>query len=51
MNIDGNAKVKGNVYGGSESGFVHANTSVTVQGNSTIGTTTASDAGGNVFGG
>ena len=51
VNIDGNAKVKGNVYGGSESGFVHANTSVTVQGNSTIGTTTASDAGGNVFGG
>ena len=53
VNIDGSAKVKGNVYGGSESGFVHANTSVTVQGNSTIGTTdtNGNNIDGNVFGG
>ena len=53
VTIDGNAKVKGNVYGGSESGFVQDNTSVTIQGNSEIGTADADgkDVDGNVFGG
>ncbi len=42
------ATVKGNVYGGSESGFVQDNTRVTIKGsNCEIGTTTY----GNVFGG
>ncbi|MBO7044800.1 MAG: hypothetical protein J6W38_00365 [Prevotella sp.] len=47
VTIDGNAAVKGNVYGGSESGFVQHNTAVTIAGG-TIGSTTAD---GNVFGG
>ncbi len=47
VNIEGNAQVNGNVYGGSESGFVQHNTSVTIAGG-VIGTGTA---GGNVFGG
>ena len=47
VNIEGSAQVNGNVYGGSESGFVQHNTSVTIAGG-TIGTGTA---GGNVFGG
>ena len=41
------AKVKGSVYGGSESGFVQTNTNVTIQGG-TIGT---EGSYGNVFGG
>ena len=47
VTIDGSAKVKGNVYGGSESGFVQTNTTVTIQGGK-IGTETEE---GNVFGG
>jgi hypothetical protein len=47
VTIDGNAAVKGNVYGGSESGFVQHNTAVTIAGGA-IGSTTAD---GNVFGG
>ena len=48
VTIDGSAKVKGSVYGGSESGFVQHVTNVTIKGsNCEIGTTTY----GNVFGG
>jgi hypothetical protein len=47
VSIEGSAQVNGNVYGGSESGFVQHHTSVTIAGG-TIGTETA---GGNVFGG
>ena len=47
VTVKGEAEVYGNVYGGSESGFVQHNTSVTIAGG-TIGTSTA---GGNVFGG
>ena len=48
VTIDGSAKVKGSVYGGSESGFVQTNTNVTILGSDcVIGTTTY----GNVFGG
>ncbi len=48
VTIDGAAQVKGSIFGGSESGFVQHNTSVTIQGSSCeIGTTTY----GNVFGG
>ena len=43
----GSPTINGNVYGGSESGFVQHNTSVAIAGG-TIGTTTT---GGNVFGG
>ena len=43
----GSPTVNGNVYGGSESGFVQHNTLVTIAGG-TVGTTTT---GGNVFGG
>ena len=42
--------IKGNVYGGSESGFVQTWTSVTIQGESKIGTS-GSTTYGNVFGG
>ena len=42
------AIVKGNVYGGSESGFLQRHTQVTVLDNCQIGT---ADAGGNVYGG
>ena len=42
--------IKGNVYGGSESGFVQTNSSVTIKGNSKIGTE-GSTTYGNVFGG
>jgi len=51
VTIDGSASISGSVYGGSESGFVQHNTSVTVQGSSTIGTTGATGTDGNVFGG
>ena len=47
VTIDGEGVVKGNVYGGSESGFVQDDTKVTIKGESEIGTTTY----GNVFGG
>jgi len=42
--------IKGNVYGGSESGFVQTNSSVTIKGTSVIGTE-GSTTYGNVFGG
>ncbi len=48
VTVDNSAKVKGSVYGGSESGFVQHHTDVTIQGNSVIGT---SNANGDVFGG
>ena len=49
VTIDGSAKVKGSVYGGSESGFVQHDTNVKIQGsNCEIGTTTTY---GDVFGG
>ena len=55
VTIDGNAKVKKNVYGGSESGFVQDHTQVTTQGSCVIGTKTTGDnptvTDGNVFGG
>ena len=47
VTVDESGNVKGNVYGGSESGFVQDNTFVIIQGG-TIGTTTTY---GNVFGG
>ena len=48
VTIGGDGVVEGNVYGGSESGFVQDDTNVKIQGEScTIGTTTY----GNVFGG
>ena len=51
VNIEGNAKVKGSVYGGSESGFVQFDTNVTVTGG-TIGTAGKGGADfGNVYGG
>ena len=51
VTIDGSAKVKGSVYGGSESGFVQHNTNVVVKGG-TIGTTDLGGAYyGNVYGG
>ena len=49
VTVDESAKVKGNVYGGSESGFVQHDTNVTIQGG-TIGTS-GSTTYGNVFGG
>lgn len=48
VTVNGTAKVKGSVYGGSESGFVQYDSYVNIQGSCLIGTT---DAGGNVFGG
>ena len=56
VTIDGNAKVKKNVYGGSESGFVQDHTQVTTQGSCVIGTSTTTGdnttyTDGNVFGG
>ena len=45
---NGNVKVKGSVYGGSENGFVQHHTSVSIEKGSEIGTT---DAYGNVYGG
>ena len=54
VSIEGRAKVNGSVYGGSESGFVQHNTSVTVQGSSTIGVNGVDgedETDGNVFGG
>ena len=51
VTIDGNAKVKGSVFGGSESGFVQFDTQVNVAGG-TIGTTGKGGADfGNVYGG
>jgi len=48
VTIDGSAKVKGSVFGGSESGFVQHDTNVTIQGSDCeIGT----DKYGNIFGG
>ena len=49
VTVDGSAQVKGNVYGGSESGFVQHDTYVTVQ-NGTIGSS-GSTTFGKVFGG
>ena len=53
--IDGNASVHGNVYGGSESGFVQRETDVNIQGSSKILTVTDTNTNtttdGNVFGG
>ena len=50
VTIDESANVKGNIYGGSQSGFVQDNATVRILDNSTceIGTT---DSYGNVFGG
>ena len=49
VTINGSAKVKGSVYGGSESGFVQHDTNVKIQGSTCeIGTT---NNFGNVFGG
>jgi len=51
VTITGEAKVKGSVYGGSESGYVQHNTNVTVSGG-TIGTEDLGGADfGNVYGG
>ena len=51
VTIDGNAKVKGSVFGGSESGFVQFDTNVNVLGG-TIGTAGKGGADfGNVYGG
>ena len=48
VTIDGSAKVKGSVFGGSESGFVQHDANVTIQGSDCeIGT----DKYGNIFGG
>ena len=48
VTIDGSAKVKGSVFGGSESGFVQHDANVTIQGSDcVIGT----DKYGNIFGG
>ena len=53
--IEGNASVHGNVYGGSESGFVQRETDVKIQGDSKILTVTDTEnnttTDGNVFGG
>ena len=46
---DGDVKVKGSVFGGSENGFVQHNTSVSIQKGSTIGTDGSTY--GNVYGG
>ena len=51
VNVEGSAKVNGSVYGGSESGFVQHNTSVTIKGSSTIGVSGTAETDGNVFGG
>ena len=50
VTIDGSAQVKGNVYGGSESGFVQTATTVNIQGTCVIGTT-GTTTYGSVFGG
>ena len=47
--VDGNAKVNGSVYGGSENGFVQYHTDVTISGGE-VGTSTA-NTGGNIYGG
>ena len=47
LSIEGNATIKGSVYGGSESGFVQRDTEVKIQGGE-IGTTTTA---ANVYGG
>ena len=49
VSIEGNATVKNNVYGGSESGFVQRDTDVKIKGGA-IGTT-GSATDGNIFGG
>ena len=51
LTIDGSAKVKESVYGGSKSGFVLGTTTVTTQGSCTIGTTGTTETDGDVFGG
>ena len=51
VTIGGGSNVKGSVYGGSESGFVQHDTSVTIEGSSTIGTNGTAEIDGNVFGG
>ncbi len=48
VTIDGESKVNGSVYGGSESGFVQQDTQVKILGSCTIGTTSANS---NIFGG
>jgi hypothetical protein len=45
VSIEGNASVKGSVYGGSESGFVQRDTDVKIKGACKIG---ATDTGGNI---
>ena len=50
VTIKGNAKVKGNVYGGSENGFVQHHVSVTIE-DGTIGTAPSAPYGGDVYGG
>ncbi|WP_294744708.1 BACON domain-containing protein [uncultured Prevotella sp.] len=52
VSVEGSAKVNGSVYGGSESGFVQHNTSVTIKESSTIGKSTGGTVtGGDVYGG
>jgi hypothetical protein len=53
VTVEGNATVHGNVYGGSESGFVQRETNVDIKGNSKILTVTENNntTDGNVFGG
>lgn len=54
VTIEGNAKVHGSVFGGSESGFVQRETDVKIQGSCEIFTITDTDDNtieGNVFGG
>ena len=51
VSVEGSARVNGSVYGGSESGFVQHNSSVTIKGSSTIGVSGTAETDGNVFGG
>ena len=52
VTIGDDAKVKGSVYGGSESGFVQRYTSVTIQDRCEVGTTSGStDVDGDIYGG
>lgn len=52
VSVEGSAKVNGDVYGGSQSGFVQHNTSVTIKESSTIGKSTGGTVtGGDVYGG
>ena len=52
VNISGNTLVKGNVYGGSEMGYVSENTSVAISGDVVVGREIGgNDVHGNVYGG